>query len=282
MYYLYGYKFILNNTNLLLGFKESIFDLNNPELSSKYNIFLNDYSVFSSQINWKKPLIINFKQLKEFAFLYYQNNKQHFIPNSSILDERIKGSFFENAFKKLSDLNVDLYHLSQFFIKTIVVNHMCSYTNGTTEDTLGLSIMNFKDEFIQQDFIELIIHQLTHMFVFIDDRINSHMDENNRTYMIPTKFKFILGGNSFPAYLAFHSFVVAVEVLLFRYHTDMISFKGEYHGDSNRIKNIITEFSIQLKKYSSLFTESGQKILFDAIEKVNFLMDKKYESNSCS
>lgn len=272
MYFTYRYDFALSKINQLLRTTELVLDLKNSILKKNYNAFLESQSAFSQPVSWNGSLLMDFPSLKNYSFSFYEKNKEHFCMNSKILNERIKNGFFEKGFDHLQHNIPELYDLSQFLIKAIVVNHMTSYTNGTTEETIGLSIIDFKDEFDQHDFVELIVHQVTHMLVFIMDRIEPQMSENNKTVMIPTKFKFVLGGNSFPAYLAFHSFLVAVEVLLFRHQTGTMEVERKYHGSTQRIKGIIEELETQIKKNINLFTNSGRIILEDAANSIKFLM----------
>jgi len=271
MYYLYGYDYILKTLNSFLSTKGYDYDLNHPILIDKYNYFLLQNSVFDRPISWSNCLIVPFSDLAQFASKYYIDQKKKFKEDSIQLLERLQNNFFYYAFIELNSIESDLFNLCHFLIKLIVTSQLNTYTNGTTNETLGLSIFNFKDNFTRQDFIELIIHQLTHMLYFIADRTELQMSEENKQVMIPTNYKFVLGGRAFPAYLAFHSFVVAVEVLKFRHVSNTLNITSEYHGSSTRIKNIILDLQIQLLKHDQLFTKHGRKILYDNIEYAQLL-----------
>jgi len=45
-------------------------------------------------------------------------------------------------------------------VRLIVINQLSEYTNGTTEDTLGVANFNFRDDYDVLDFQELLVHQL--------------------------------------------------------------------------------------------------------------------------
>ena len=91
--------------------------------------------------------------------------------------------------------------------------------------------------------------------------------------MISTYFKFVLGGNSFPAYLAFHSYLVGVEVLFYRSEMGTLSTSPKYHGPTDRITSILIELQQKLLLNQSLFTDCGKKILHDAANKVESVVE---------
>jgi hypothetical protein len=168
------------------------------------------------------------------------------------------------AFLKLKNQSAELYRLSQLIIKVIIINQLIKYTNGTTNKTIGCASMNFKDHFEQQDFVELLIHQLTHMLLFIDDRCYQHIHPANKETMIETDLPYVLGGNHFPIHLAFHSYVVGVEVLCFRAHAIGLNYSSHCHGTTIRIIKTCQSFQDSLLKNEHLFLERGQSILHDA------------------
>ncbi|MCA9747744.1 MAG: hypothetical protein KC414_01430, partial [Romboutsia sp.] len=221
--------------------------------------------VFSIDFSPDEINIIDFYSLEQYCPLYFKNQSEYFKSNTKMLNERLCSGFFERALNTLNKKIPELYSLVRFFIKVVVVNQLEKYTNGTNENTIGLSIMDFKDEFNEMDFVELLVHQLTHMLYFMSNHIDKHISYKNMNIMIPTKYQFILGGNSFPAYLAFHSYLVAIEILMFRYRIGSLDIEQAYHGSTNRIIDIANELATQISKHIYLFTPAGKSIFKDSI-----------------
>lgn len=265
MYYLYGLQYIIKQFSELLLKNRNICNLENLELNEAYHSLLLNDSILSKKVDWKGSMIINFNTLKKYASTYHQNNEHFFINNSPKLEKRINSNYFMKALRALMKQE-EIFQLSQFLIKIIVVNHLKTYTNGTTNDMLGISIIDFKDNFEEIDFIELVFHQCIHMIAFLSDRLIPHMSEENKIVQIPTTLQFVLGGNNFPAYLAFHSYLVGIEMLLFRESTNTLESKTNYHGSTKRILRIVKEFKHALKTNKELFTNYGNEILLRSFE----------------
>lgn len=270
MYYLNGIDSIIKNIRQACGVSNTC-DLSSRELKNAYHVFLNKESAFEIPINWDSIEFTDFPGLVSIAPSFCARKKEFFALNSSLLSERLSSDFFTNGLLKLKKQNHELFNLAQFVIKIILINQLGSYTNGTTHETIGLSSMDFKDEFEEQDFVELVVHQLTHMILFIDDHCNTHMLSGNKEIMIDTTLKYKLGGNQFPAYIAFHSYIVGVEVLCFRESATGFEYNSVYHGSTERIIRVCTQFQNALINAKYLFTDKGQAIL----EKATKLFSEK-------
>lgn len=262
MYYLFGYQNIIN----LVEKSVSLGHFNKTEtLLNRYNHHIQKISVFEKQIDWCDIKIADFDLMKEYCPSHASRIYPYIAKNSNFLGERIKNSFFENALNSLSSNHSEIAHLAKMIIKMIMVNHLSSYTNGTTDKTIGLASMDFKDHFLEQDFIELVVHQLGHMILFLDERLTLHCDDSLKNTMIETyDIKYRLGGTKFPAYLAFHSYLVGVDVLLFRLNYFKADTSFHYHGASDRIIRICGLFEKALFNHIHLFTERGASLLESA------------------
>lgn len=269
MYYFMGHTYLLTKIANFFQVGPKDIDLSSKILAKHYASFLYQHSVFTQGVlNQSMPMVIPFSTLQTIAPIYYASHQSHFIKNSNILTERLHSHFFQDAFLELKHLDPMLYAWTQFAVKVIVVNHMCSYTNGTTEDTLGLSIMHFKDTFQAIDFIELVIHQLTHMLLFLLNGMEPQVMTRYKETLIPTRIQFVLGGQSFPMYLAFHSYLVGIEILHFRDATDQLDIKANYHGSTGRVIKLIKQFYEPLSKYDNYLTPHGRDILHGSYQSV--------------
>lgn len=264
MYHIKGMGEIISIIHSVCGLREDIYDLSDTTLQLLYYKFLKDISVFHGAEFSSEIKIVDFHALNKILTQYCEDNKDYYCENSEILSERIKSDYFISGLNKLNEQNSEIYQLANFVIKIINVSQLKFYTNGTTKDTIGLASINFKDDFDQQDFIELIVHQLTHMILFLDDYIHYHLDFKNKELMVEAGLSYRLGGTKFPLYTMFHSYVVGVEVLCFRYKSTGFPYQGNYHGSTSRIIKICTDFKNCLMNNIELFSPRGQSILNDS------------------
>ena len=264
MYYIKGVKEILQTIKIITNFNNNLINWHDRDLKIAYHKFLVEESVLTNLDFSNQMMLVDIEGIKEISPPFYKEKKDFFIKNSPILNDRITGNFFDQALEKLKVKSEDIYDVCNFLIKVVLINQLQSYTNGTTDETIGLSTIDFKDHFGEDDFIELIIHQMTHMALFLDDRCYLHMEEKNKNFLIETGMRFVLGGTMFPAYIAFHSYIVGVEILQFRRQVMNLHFKGNYHGDTARIIKVCLAFKRSLMDHSSLFALRGISLLSDA------------------
>lgn len=269
MYYLSGYEKLIE---LVKTASESKVTGNDIKLiGHDYNKYLRNISVFENGINWDGIYLIDYPSLNAYAKNHAEKIKSHIKENSEILKNRLKDGFFQEVLTKLEESNFEIFNLAKLVIKMVLINNLNSYTNGTTSDTIGLASMDFKDHFNQQDFIELIVHQMTHMFLFMDDKVFNHCDEERKEVMIETyDIKFILGGTQFPLYLAYHSYIVGVEVLCFREESYGINGDGNYHGKTSRIFKICESFQRALILNMHHFSRRGLEIFEKSVNIFEF------------
>jgi hypothetical protein len=260
MYYLFGLEEVGKMLSVLCGFK-TIHTLSDPELRRAYNAYIERESIFECRVDWAEPRIIDFYRVEAYAKGFFEQKKDYYVHNSAVTESRIYSGYFDEILCRLDDREPNISALCRLIVKLIVVNHLSEYTNGTTEDTLGVANLNFKDDYDETDFVELVFHQLTHMLLFFDDTTRSHMRSHDKDVKITTTVSFALGGSDFPAYLAFHSYIVAIEMLLFRVATATLTVTPKYHGPTSRIIRLIRAFWSSLSENMALFQPRGREIL---------------------
>lgn len=260
MYYLFGHDAIHDLIRNRCAAEAGV-DLSDHGLRKAYNDFLGENSIIEVPIDWCEPRLVDFEQLQRYAPNFCAEKRHHFASNSDALRARISNGYFEAAFEGLGQKESDLAEIARFCVRLIVINQLSEYTNGTTEDTLGVANFNFRDDFDELDFQELLVHQLIHMLLFIDDTLTPQMRPGCKETPIETGLPFVLGGTAFPAYLAFHSYIVAVEMLLYRNVTNQLDACPKYHRSTERVIRIIDAFKAALSPNVSLFTGRGQDIL---------------------
>lgn len=274
MYYLFGRDAVYDLLRTrCVGSSDQM--LSDPVLLKAYNRFLGANSIIEVPIDWCEPRIVDFEQLQSYAPNFCAEKRHHFASNSPELRERLANGYFDAAFSGLSRKEPYIAEIVRFCVRLIVVNQLSEYTNGTTEDTLGVANFNFRDQFDELDFQELLVHQLVHMLLFIDDTITPHMTPENKDVPVESGLPFVLGGTAFPAYIAFHSYIVAVEMLLYRDATNQWDVCPKYHRSTDRVIRIINAFRNALGEHILLFTERGQGILARAEQSVAQLLGRE-------
>tara|TARA_R110000868_G_scaffold162538_2_gene393888 strand:+ start:2538 stop:3374 length:837 start_codon:yes stop_codon:yes gene_type:complete len=261
MYYNFGINKILEIIKIISGTEKQQFSLDDQEVLQKYNTYLEKNSVFDTPITWGDIKIIDLNELKTIALDFYTNKHKFFKENSPIVQQKIQSGSFHTALSELRLDNIKLYNLSKFIIRTILINQLREYTNGTTVETIGLANFDFKDNFNNEDFKELLVHQLTHMILFLDNANNKHVIDNCEETMLEVGLRYKLGGTMFPAYICFHSYLVAVEVLSHRRHLNNIDIATNCHGSTMRILTMSNHFGSAINNNLNLFTDYGRTII---------------------
>ena len=233
-------------------------------MAGAYNRFLAQTSIIESTIDWYEPRLVDFQGLEMYAPGFCAEKYRHFSSNSECLRSRLSSGYFDEAMKGLHEKSPEVAEIARFCVRLIVVNQLSEYTNGTTEDTIGVANFNFKDDYDKLDFQELLVHQLVHMLLFIDDSMTVHMPPAEKEFPLEVGLPFVLGGTAFPIYLAFHSYIVAVEMLAYRKHTGQWDVSPRYHRSTKRIIKIINAFGAALDPELKRFTPRGQHILVQA------------------
>ncbi|OKP04812.1 hypothetical protein [Xenorhabdus eapokensis] len=259
MYYILGYNSITDSISKAI---------NSYDLSFyNYDEFLKENSVFSDIPDKNTPLITSYEGGFPFCYDYLISLKNKFSNNSKKIDKMIKDNTFYKWLNILSK-NEQIYKLINRIIKIIVINKLFSYTNGTTQDTIGLTFIDFKDNFNYQDFLELIFHQLIHMILFIDDIVHFHMENDTKFITIEVEgVKSVFHDNKFPLYTLFHSYIVGIEILMFRKNFFNENSFSNYHGSTDRIINLCKKFSIAIEK-NIYFFSTRSKYIFEKSKKI--------------
>lgn len=261
MYYNFGINKILEIIKIISGIENQQFSLGDQVAIQKYNTYLEKSSVFDTPITWNDIKIIDLSELKTIALSFYTNKHKFFKENSPVVQQKLRSGSFQTALNELKSDNIELHDLSRFIIKIILINQLQEYTNGTTEETIGLANFDFKDKFNHEDFKELIVHQLTHMILFLDNVNNKHVIDGCEETMLEVGLRYKLGGTMFPAYICFHSYLVAVEVLSHRKYLNNINVATNCHGSTMRILTMSNHFGGAINNNLHLFTDYGRTII---------------------
>ncbi|MDC9620555.1 hypothetical protein PSI22_02635 [Xenorhabdus sp. XENO-7] len=263
MYYTLGYQSIIESINKAIT----------PYYN--YNNFIKKHSIFTHIPKQKNPLITTYEGALPFCYYHLISLEKHFTKNPEKINKMINSNIFYEWLNRL-EINNEIHNLVNRIIKIVIVNELYSYTNGTTENTIGLSSIDFKDNFNHQDFLELIFHQLTHMILFIDDISHTHMKKNDKLITVDVEgVKSIFDDKKFPIYTLFHSYIVGVEILIFRKEFFGEESSSIYHGKTDRIIKICQKMSISIENNISYFSNRSIYIFEKSKELINKFTDKE-------
>ncbi len=271
MYFIKGYQFIIELIRKNLKISDENFSLASKTSQEEYRKFLEVNSSFNINAIANETKFTNGLFLKEYSLSLYAELNDIFVKNDYLLDFRLETGFFYDSFLAIKDRNPELYELCNFLIKLIILNKMNDHVNGSKKDRIGIFIFDFKDNYTKEDFIEITIHQLTHMILFLDHIITPHIDEDNEKRNIPVDLKFIRGGHDFPVYLAFHSYIVGVEILTYRLNYKTTNEVREYHGSTKRIFSVTEKFRQAIERNIVYFTNNGLKLFQEVSDIFNDL-----------
>lgn len=226
-----------------------------------YDEILSKISSFNKIPDWSETVFLTKSQSLKIIPGYINKRVDHLShdnPYSTILIQ-------EKKIDEHYELLTNTYPMAALFcnrlIKAILIAELDSYIEGTTADGLGIAHIDFKENFNQEDFNELIIHQIIHMLLFIDDFIEPQVEDSKKQLPIRTVATHKRGGNFFPLYILFHSFCVGVEILNYRFNFQTLEASVNYHPKTFIAMQRCKEgFSI-LNEHINLFASKGKKLL---------------------
>ena len=245
---------------LMDDFCGSFAKINNLYEIPKYGQVLQHISCFVVLPDWEETYFLSKEQAKKIIPLYVEQRRDLFSEDdysSVMIDEGL----ISNYFKSLKTTCPKAAQFCNQLIKVLLLANLDSYIEGTSASGLGIAHIDFKKHYNENDFNELIIHQITHMLLFIDDYIDPHVVDSNKMLPIQTAVKHKRGGNNFPLYTLFHSLCVGVEVLHYRLTSDTLMATVNYHAQTLTAIKRCSDCLILLTENIALFTSKGSKIL---------------------
>jgi len=227
----------------------------------EYEKILQYISAFIVPPDWSKTAFITKSQSMEVIPSYIIHRDNYLSQKDDFSRHLINEKILHNYYLSLNKSYPKAVQFCNRLLKVILIAELDSYIEGTTAEGLGIAHLDFKNHYNQLDFNELIIHQITHMLLFIDDYIEPQVEASKKNLPIVTAAKHKRGGNSFPLYILFHSFCVGVEILDYRLRSETLNTPVNYHpGTSIAINRCKEGFSI-LHENMKLFTLNGRKLL---------------------
>mgnify|MGYP003631362021 CR=1 FL=1 len=252
-----------NLENLISKFCSSFAIKKNLPQTLTYEAALRHISSFIVLPDWNKTTFITKSQSIKIIPSYILHRDAFLSKKDDLSTQLINSKRLDDYYLMLEKSHPKAVYFCNKILKVILIAGLDSYIEGTTSDGLGIAHIDFKSHYNQQDFNELIIHQITHTLLFIDDYVALQVEGPKKELSIKTTAKNKRGGNSFPLYVLFHSFCVGVEILNYRLKSEMLDAPVNYHPVTSIALNRCKQGFAILHNNINLFTPNGRKLLRD-------------------
>lgn len=226
-----------------------------------YKTILQIISAFIVYPDWDKTAFLT-KSLSMDVIPSYVTHRESYLSSKDTFSEHlVNEKILDNYYLVLDKSYPKVVHFCNRLLKVILIAELGSYIEGTTANGLGIAHLDFKSHYNQLDFNELIIHQITHMLLFIDDYAEPQVEASNKNIPIVTTSQHKRGGNSFPLYILFHSLCVGVEILAYRLNSENLTTSVNYHPQTSIAVNRCKAGFATLQENMKFFTLKGRKLL---------------------
>lgn len=255
-------KYDENNLEKLLNEFSLSFAIKN-QLSKvpDYKTILQSISAFIVCPDWDKTAFLT-KSLSINVIPSYVTYRESYLSSEDTFSEHlVNEKILDNYYLALNKSYPKVVHFCNKLLKVILIAELGSYIEGTTAVGLGIAHLDFKPHYNQLDFNELIIHQITHMLLFIDDYVEPQVEASNKNIPIATTSQHKRGGNSFPLYALFHSLCVGIEILAYRLKSENLTTSVNYHPHTSTAVNRCKAGFAILQENMNFFTLKGKKLL---------------------
>ncbi|MDE9459688.1 aKG-HExxH-type peptide beta-hydroxylase [Xenorhabdus bovienii] len=272
MIHLIGIDEVCKNLAVLSALKSRTVSKTFEEIELGFHDFLKDLQPTVPRLKKTGTHVINDAEMEDtLTELYRTDSLLNDRNQSSLIEDSLKGDireqhekFLLSAIEELKLKMPQIYTVFQLTIDSLFLRNSKDSGGGSTSNAVGVIWINSRKHWNIQDLTELLVHELTHNLVFIDELRYLHFrdyrllqDESNFTKSAILHMKR-------PIDKVFHSIIVAVEILLARRNYLGEPEKSHVHPPSDKMLiqaiealNSLTD----LPNYKELLTERGQIIM---------------------
>ena len=214
------------------------------ELKKSYNHYLKTYQPECLDENSANPQlrVINDNTIKNrlinlFSIKSNLNDlsQDNLINNPDASFDVVYVEKFNEALNLIKKTDLELFDLLNLAFNYCFFAGSSKAAGGSTSSALGVLWMNPKLSWTQFDYVELMVHELTHQLLFIDERNYRHYLSydlmNQKEYFAHSTIL----KKSRPLDKVIHSFFVGLNLVLFRQALDIQNHDITLHPQSNVI-----------------------------------------------
>lgn len=163
----------------------------------------------------------------------------------------VQAERFSSHLNQISKGEPLLFDLLQHFIHTVFFAPSTEASGGTTSSAVGVLWVNSRDSWTSEDYIEFVVHELTHTLVFLDERRFGHY-QDLALAVAPENFaQSAVLGRRRPVDKVLHSLIVATEIFLWRNRRASHESTRRLHPPTNKLVKLIQESVDSLKQLES-------------------------------
>lgn len=271
MFYLLGFKECIKNISKLSK-KYHGDDLKTLEqLKIAFGLFLNEFQPnvihkpFSKQLVSKKETVENLIKLYNAQSIVNDKNQDSMIEEiyeSDILLDKIR--ITNDAINVFTQKHPILHTLFDLVIHSIFFANSKLSGGGTVSSGIGVLWLNNRPHWSQQDLIELLIHEMTHTLVFIDEVAHVHITDYR---IVADEENFALSAilkRRRPVDKVYHSILVSIEVIESRLDFLEEPCSPKVHPKTQQLfqqtqDSLESLFSV--KQFGKIFSPRGQELM---------------------
>lgn len=272
MFYLIGVQEMAKTLALLSSRDNSNLPKDFKELEINFHKFLSQYQPKVTRSDKLGVNIVDDKDWESsltnlFATDSFLNDKNQSCVIGEGLndnDREVRVQKLQSALNELSKVNSELYLMLQLIIDSIFLRYANDSGGGSTSNAIGVVWINNRDSWAITDLMELLVHELTHNALFIDELRFLHFHDHHKLLQPENFAQSAILHTKRPLDKVLHSIVVAAEVLQFRKNCLGEPKTPMVHPDSSTlIKQALDAYrSITgMSNYKELVTERGRWIL---------------------
>lgn len=242
------------------------------EVEENYHEFISDYQPEVPRLPRLGTQLIDDQKMEEELTELYRtdallNDRDQSKLIGSRLDREVRGkreALLRDALAELKRLMPESYQLFQLAIDSLFLRDSKSSGGGSTSNAMGVIWINSRDHWKLQDLVELLIHELTHNLVFMDELRYLHFKDYRLLQNKENFAKSAILHTARPIDKVFHSIMVSVEVLIARDQYLGEMDKPCVHPESPKMLSQTIEALHSLKRLSNfheLLTERGIELI---------------------
>lgn len=263
-----------------------IFLLDKEEIIKTFRVLTTPYNSKNGKIDYNNLKISYNKFLKEMYpdVPYSDKNEPEYITNSSLnknlikifsIESSIDDTFYDlsenfspktveilNRMKesadKLGELCPEFHLFYNLSFNSIFHSDSKIASGGTTSSAVGILFIDPRDYWIEEDYYEFLIHELGHTVLFLQEWRFGLFSSQLRLKDSNTFALSAIRGELRPMDKAFHSALVATDVLLFREKVIGHNHNFTLHPNTNKLISMVNssfESMLEVNKKENILTK---------------------------
>jgi hypothetical protein len=220
MYYLLGFRECLKNVSVLSKNYHGDCLKSLDELKIAFGLFLNNFQPKVPHKPFSDLFVKDESIFRKLMDLYNAPSTVNDRNQDSMLEEMYATDLIESNIIKINKIlsalenqNLAIHTLFNLVMHSIFFAHSQFSGGGTTSSGIGVLWLNTRPHWSDQDILELLIHEMTHTCVFIDEVIHVHINDYNLIAKEENYAQSAILSKKRPVDKVYHSIIVSVEVL---------------------------------------------------------------------